>query len=65
MWRYLKAEVYKHRPQTLKGLKVAIREELTAILPEMTKVVMENYRERLRQFIANNGRHLSDIIFKI
>jgi hypothetical protein len=25
---------------------------------------MENYRERLNQFIDNEGRHLSDIIFK-
>ena len=62
--RYLKAEVYKHRPQTLKALKDAIREEVAAIPPEMTNRVMENFRERLRQCIANNGRYLSDVIFK-
>jgi len=64
LWGYLKAEVYKHRPQTLKALKDAIREEGAAIPPEMTNIVMENFRERLRQCIANNGRHLSDVIFK-
>jgi len=63
LWGYLKAEVYKHRPQTLKALKTAIREEVVAIPPEMTNILMENFRERLRQFIANNGRHLSDVIF--
>ena len=47
LWGYLKAEVYKHRPQTLKTLKDAIREEVAAIRPEMTNIVMENFRERL------------------
>jgi hypothetical protein len=64
LWGYLKAEVYKHRPQTLKARKDAIHEEVAAIPPEMTNTVMENFRERLRQCIANNGRHLSDVIFK-
>jgi hypothetical protein len=64
LWGYLKVEVYKHRPQTLKALKNAIREEVAAIPPDMTYIVMENFRERLRQYIANNGRHLSNVIFK-
>ena len=64
LWGYLNAEVYKHRPQTLKALKDAIREEVAAIPPEMTNIVMENFSERLLQFIANNGRHLNDVIFK-
>jgi hypothetical protein len=48
LWEYLKAEVYKHRPQTLKALKDAIRKEVGAIPPEMTNKVMENFKERLR-----------------
>jgi len=48
LWGYLKAEVYKHRPQTLKALKDAIREEVAAIPPEMTNIVIENFREWLR-----------------
>jgi hypothetical protein len=58
------AEVYKHRPQTLKALKDAVREEVAAIPPEMTNRVTENFRERLSQCIANKFRHLGDIIFK-
>ena len=61
---YLKAEVSKHRPQTLKALKDDIREEVATIPPEMTNIVMENFRERLWQCTANNGRHLSDVILK-
>ena len=64
LWGYLKAEVYKHRPQTLKALKDTIREEVAAIPPEMTTIVMENFTERLRQCIVNNGCQLSDVIFK-
>jgi hypothetical protein len=45
-------------------LKDAIREEVAAIFLEMTNIVRANFRERLRQFIANNGRHLSDAILK-
>ena len=64
LWGYIKAEVYKHRRKTLKALKDAICEEVATIPPEVTNIVMENFRERLRQCIANNGRHLSDVIFK-
>jgi hypothetical protein len=64
LWGYLKDEVYKHRPQTLKALKNAFCEEVAAIPPERTNRLMENFRERLRQRIANNGRHLSDVILK-
>jgi len=64
LWGYLKAEVYKHRPQTLKAFKEAIREEVAAIPPEITNMVMENFRERLRQCIANNGRHLMMLFSK-
>jgi hypothetical protein len=34
------------------------------IPPEMTRKVMEKYRERLNQCIDNEGRYLSDIGFK-
>jgi len=30
----------------------------------MTNIVMENFREQLRQYIANNGRHMSGVISK-
>jgi hypothetical protein len=48
----------------LEGLKEAITQEVAAIPPEMTCRVMEKYRERLSQCIDNEGRHLSDVVFK-
>jgi len=62
--RFFPVGIPQGRGQTLKALKGAIREEVAAIPPEITNIVMENFRERLRQCIANNGRHLSDVIFK-
>jgi hypothetical protein len=47
----------------LEGLREVITEEVAAILPEMTRRVMEKYRERLNQCIDNEGRHLSDVVF--
>jgi hypothetical protein len=48
----------------LEALKEAITQEIAATPPELSRRIMENYRERLNQFIDNEGRHLSDIIFK-
>jgi hypothetical protein len=45
LWGYLKAQVYQHRTQTLEVLKEAITQEVSAIPPEMTRRVMENYRQ--------------------
>jgi hypothetical protein len=30
----------------------------------MTRKAMDNFRERLQECVINNGRHLSDVIFK-
>ena len=30
----------------------------------MTRQVIDNFRERLRQCVDNNGSHLTDLIFK-
>ena len=46
------------------GLKEAIRQEVAAIPPAMTRKAMDNFRERLQQCLINNGLHLSDVIFK-
>ena len=64
LWRYLKSKVYSHRPQSIEQLKDAIRQEITAIPHEMTRWVMDNFRERLWQCVDNNGSHLTDLIFK-
>jgi len=64
LWGYLKAKVYARRPGTIEQLKEAIRQEVAAIPSAMTRKAMDNFRERLQQCFINNGRHLSDVIFK-
>ena len=49
---------------TIEQLKEAIRQEVAAIPPAMTRKAMDNLRERLQEFVINNGRQLSDVIFK-
>jgi len=51
------------RPRTVEQLKEAIQ-EVVAIPPAMTRKAMDNFRERLQEFVINNGWHLSDVIFK-
>ena len=64
LWGYLKAKVYARRPGTFEQLKEAIRQEVAAIPPAMTRKAMDNFRERLQQYVINYGRHSSDVIFK-
>jgi len=64
LWGYLKAKVYARRPGTVEQVKEAIGQEVAAIPPAMTRKAMDNFRERLQQCVINNGRHLSDVIFK-
>jgi len=45
LWGYLKAKVYEQCPVPLEALKEAIRQEVTAITPEIILKVMDNYRE--------------------
>ncbi|KAL1509836.1 hypothetical protein ABEB36_004513 [Hypothenemus hampei] len=64
LWGYLKSLVYNDRPRTLPHLKNNIRQAIANIPIDMLERVERNYRIRLTQCIENNGRHLSDIIFK-
>jgi len=48
----------------LEALKQAIRQEVAAITTEMILKVMDNYRERLYNFINIHGRQLRDVSFK-
>ena len=52
---------FRQTGQTLEALKEAIRQEVAAITPEMILKVMDNYRERLHQYINIQGRQLSDV----
>ena len=47
------------RPGTIEQLKEATREEVATIPP-----AINNFRERLQEFVINNGRYLNDVIFK-
>jgi hypothetical protein len=64
LWGYLKEKVFKHHPRSLEDLKERIQQEIDAILPDLTQRVMKNFRERLQQCVANDGHHMSDMVFK-
>ena len=45
-------------------LKHAICLEIAAILQEMIHRVIDNFHECLQQCVDNDGKHLTDLIFK-
>ena len=65
LWGYLKSKVYVRKPRTVDDLKVSIREEIATVQQEMLENVTQNYEERLRTCVWQEGRHLSDILFRI
>lgn len=64
LWGYLKQQVFRHRYDTLQELKESIRNEIRLINQELLNRVFENFINRLRQCAANNGSHLTDVIFR-
>jgi len=64
LWGYLKSNVYVRKPRTVGDLKVPIREETATVPQEMLVNVTQNFEERLRTCVRQEGRHLSDIIFR-
>ena len=64
LWGYLKSKVYVQKPPTVDDLKVSIHEEIPTVPQEMVVNVMQNFEERLRTCVRQEGRHLSDIIFR-
>ena len=64
LWGYLKSKVYVQKPRIFDDLKVSIREEIATVPQEMLVNVMQNFEERLRTCVRQEGRHLSDIIFR-
>jgi len=61
---YLKSKVYVRKSRTVDDLKVSIREEIVTVPREMLVNVMQNFEERLQTCVRQEGRHLSDIIFR-
>jgi hypothetical protein len=45
-------------------LKQNIREEVTAISPNMLQRVMQNFQKRMGECVDNKGHHLTDIVFR-
>ena len=64
VWGYLKSKVYVRKPHTVDELKVSIREEIVTVSQEMLVNVMQNFEKRLRTCVRQEGRHLSDTIFR-
>jgi len=64
LWGFVKENVFKHRPHALEDLKEQITEEIRTIPIEMCRIASENFRNRLQQCHAADGRRLPDIIFK-
>jgi len=64
LWGYLKSKVDVRKPRTVDDLKVSIREEIVTVPQEMLVNVMRNFDERLQTCVRQEGRHLSDIIFR-
>ena len=64
LWGYLKSRVYTHKPRTLNDLKEAIRQEICPINRQLLARVMDAVKERLENYIQEDGRHLTDMIFK-
>ena len=58
LWDYLKSEVYVRKPRTADDLKVSIREEIATVPQEMLVNVTQNFEERLRTCVRQEGRHL-------
>ena len=64
LWGYLKSCVYTHKPRTLNDLKKAIRQEIRPIDRQLLDRVTDDFKRKVENCIQEDGRHLTDIIFK-
>ena len=64
LWGYFKSRVYTHKPRTLNDLKEAILQEIRPIDRQLLARAMADLKKRLENCIQEDGRHLTDIIFK-
>ena len=60
----IKSKVYVRKPRAVDDLEVSIRKEIAAVPQGMSVNVMQNCVERFRTCVRQEGRHLSDIIFR-
>lgn len=59
-WEYLKAEVFKHKPQKIDKMKDSTLCTITTT-PETS---VEEFQDETSEYITREGRHLNDTIFK-
>lgn len=64
LWEKLKEKVFKHRPHTLEEFQVRIMEQFWVYPFICADEWLKNFRDRLQECIAADGRQLSDIILK-
>ncbi len=64
LWGYLKSRVYENKTKDLEELKNEIKHHAGAILKAMLTKVYESFVQRLQNCIENEGKRLSNIIFK-
>jgi len=64
LWGYLKSRVYTHTPRMLNDLKEVIRQEIRPIDRQLLARVMDDFKKRLESCIQEDGRHITDTIFK-
>jgi len=64
LWGFLKSKVFVRKRPIVDDLKVSIREEISTVPQEMLVNVTQNFEERLRKCVRQEGRHLCDIIFR-
>ena len=60
----MKSRVCAHKSRTLNDLKEASRQEIRPIDRQLLACVMDDFKKRLENCIQEDGRHLTDIIFK-
>ena len=53
-----------NRPRMIEELKLSIRQEIAALPQEMLECAMQDFEERLRMCIRQEGHHRTDIIFR-
>jgi hypothetical protein len=53
-----------NRPRIIEELKLSIRQEIAAVPEDMLENAMQNSEERLQICVQQEGRHLTDIIFR-
>jgi len=64
LWGYLKSKAYVRKPRTVDDLRVSIREDIATVPQEILVNVMQNFEERLRTCVRQEGRHISGIMFR-